>query len=149
MPAGLLEQEFVRRLATAVIEHAPFCLRGKTARLGQYVGKTEIEMVAPPSLQPLAYLFVSRQFLGQVVAVCTGLCECISHTYIDRPPKPGRLIVIRPSLLGRVLWCQPRLLGLLLRPSELAKLLRPSVWSKFGQRIVRGRKSVAGMFPKG
>ena len=92
---------------------------------------------------------LAEEILKSCVLSRAEKAACLRQKYLDTPNQLGRLLVIRPSLLGRVLWCQSRLLGILFRPSELAKVFRPSVWSKFWQRIVRGRKSVAGMFPKG
>lgn len=74
---------------------------------------------------------------------------CLLQKYRDSPNQLGRLVVIKPTLLVRAVWCQPRLLGILLRPSELAKLFRPSVWAKLARRLFRGRKVVGGMFPNG
>ena len=75
--------------------------------------------------------------------------DCLYHVYLDRPHQLTRLVVIRPLLLCRILWCQPRLVGFLLRPTELTKLFRPATWSKLWQRIFHGRRAVAKMFPKG
>lgn len=71
---------------------------------------------------------------------------CLLQKYRDTPNQLGRLILIRPSLFCRLLWLQPRLIGILLRPSELAKVFRPSVWKKTWHRLVRRQGASEGMF---